>query len=255
MISVVIITKNEKQMLPDALQSVKWADEVLVVDTGSTDATVYIAKKNGTRVVESKGKSFSEWRNKGLKEASGEWILYLDADERITEALKKEILEVTSTKNNNYSMYAIPRSNVILGREFRHGGFWPDYVKRLFRKSELKKWEGELHEEPVYEGEMSHLINPMKHIKHEDFSQMVEKTNEWSEVEAKLMYEAGHPPMNVKRFISAMAREFAHRMIKNRGFMDGSEGIMFAMYQVYSRFVSYAKLWELQEKERMSKET
>lgn len=253
MISVIIITKNEEEMLPDALDSVKWADEILLVDTGSTDKTVEMAKKAGARVVESKGKNFAEWRNKGLKEAKGDWLLYLDADERITSDLKNEIKEIISQDNPHYSMFAIPRSNIILGKEFRHGGFWPDYVKRLFKKSKLQKWVGELHEEPEYEGKMSHLINPMKHIKHEDFHQMVEKTNNWSEVEAKLMYEAGHPPMNVRRFISAMAREFWYRMIRKAGFLDGKEGIMFAMYQVYSRFVSYAKLWELQEKERMKK--
>lgn len=253
MISVIIITKNEEEMLPGALKTVRWADEIVLVDTGSNDKTVSIAKKVGARVVESNGNNFSEWRNTGLKEARGEWLLYLDADERITPGLKNEISKVISEGNTQYAAYAIPRKNIILGREFKHGGFWPDYVKRLYKKSSLSKWEGELHEEPVIKGEMGHLNNPMEHIKHEDFSQMVEKTNKWSEVEAKLMYEAGHPPMNIPRFLTAMGREFLHRMILKRGFLDGPEGIMFAMYQVYSRFVSYAKLWELQEKERMSK--
>ena len=253
MISVVIITKNEEEMLPDALKSVEWADEILIVDTGSIDETVNVAKKVGTRIVESNGKNFSEWRNKGLKEAKGDWVLYLDADERVTPELKKEILSVV-TAQAQFTAFAIPRRNIILGKEFRHGGFWPDYVKRLYLKSALKKWEGELHEEPVFEGEMDHMENAILHVKHEDFSQMVEKTNNWSEVEAKLMYDAGHPPMTVPRFLTAMWREFMYRMILKRGFMDGAEGIMFAMYQVYSRFVSYAKLWELQEKERMRQE-
>lgn len=250
MISIIIITKNEELMLADAIISAAWADEVLVIDTGSTDKTISIAKELGAKVIEIVGDNFADWRNAGLKEANGDWILYLDADERITTDLEKEIKEIIS-KDSQYSMFAIPRNNIILGRSFRHGGFWPDYVKRLYKRSKLKRWEGELHEEPVFEGEMSHLQNPMDHIKHENFSQMVEKTNNWSEVEAKLMYEAGHPPMTVARFISAMGREFFHRMIRHLGFMDGPEGIMFAMYQVYSRFVSYAKLWELQERERM----
>lgn len=251
MISVIIITRNEEKMLPDALASVKWADEILIVDTGSEDKTVEIAKKHKARVVNSHGKHFSEWRNKGLKEAKGDWILYLDADERITPELKKEITKVI--EQDKGTAYAIPRRNIILGKEFKHGGFWPDYVKRLYKKSSLNKWTGELHEEPDFKGEMKHLINPMLHIKHETFSEMVEKTNTWSEVEAKLLFESGHPDMNVPRFISAMGREFFYRMIKKAGFLDGAEGIMFAMYQVYSRFVSYAKLWELQERERLSK--
>jgi len=251
MISVVIIVKDEEKMLPEALDSIKWVDEIVVVDTGSIDKTTDIARKYKAKIFSSVGSNFSEWRNEGLKHAKGDWILYLDADERITPKLKEEILKIISDKTNKYFTFAIPRKNIILGKEFRHGGFWPDYVKRLYKKSALKRWEGELHEEPVYDGEMSHLINPMTHVKHEDFSEMVEKTNRWSEIEAKLMFEAKHPPMTVSRFVSAMLREFWLRMVRNRGFLDGHEGIMFAMYQVYSRFVSYAKLWELQEKERM----
>lgn len=253
MISVIIITKNEEEMLPQSLQSVGWADEIVVVDTGSVDKTVEIAKRHGAIVIKSTGKTFSDWRNDGLKKAKGDWILYLDADEEVTPELKKEIKSIVLENDLSFGMYAIARRNIILGKEFKHGGFWPDYVKRLFNKSKLKKWEGELHEEPVYEGKMGHIEKPMIHLKHENFSQMVEKTNTWSEIEAKLMYEASHPPMNVARFVSAMAREFFYRMVKKRAFLDGPEGIMFAMYQVYSRFVSYAKLWELQEKERMGK--
>jgi len=244
-ITVIIIAKNEQEMLPGALKSVSWADEVLVIDTGSTDKTVQIAKKHGARVASyTVGKNFSDWRNKGLKEASTEWVLYLDADERVTGALKKEICE--AVREGEYSAYAIPRRNVVLGKELRHGDWYPDYVKRLFRWANLKKWTGAVHEEPQFRGELGHLTEPMKHIKHEDLQQMVEKTNHYSDYEARLMFEAGHPPMTVRRFLSAMLREFWYRMVRHRAFLDGSVGIIFALYQVFSRFVSYAKLWELQ---------
>ena len=130
----------------------------------------------------------------------------------------------------------------------RYGGWWPDYVIRLFRKRYLRGYKNDLHEEPVYNGNLGYVKAPFIHVKHDNLTAMMEKTNMWSEIEAKLMFEAHHPSMNVSRFLSAMWREFWLRMIKNRGFMDGIEGMIYALYQVYSKFVSYAKLWELQIK-------
>jgi glycosyltransferase involved in cell wall biosynthesis len=249
-ISAVIIAKNEEKMLEGCLATLSFADEIVVIDTGSTDKTVQIAKKAKARVVSYvTGKNFSDWRNKGKSEARGTWIFYIDADERVSAKLKKEILD-TVNGNETDSWYVIPRSNKIFGKEFRHGGWWPDYVKRLYKKEALTKWTGILHEEPVTTGTMGYLKNPLTHIKHETVFEMMEKTNQWSDYEAKLMFEANHPPMTVLRFFSAMGREFWYRMVIKLGFLDGRQGVSMAMYQVYSRFVSYAKLWELQQKHK-----
>jgi len=249
LLSVVIIARDEEKMIGGCVEFVGWADEVLVVDTGSVDKTVDIAKKYKARVVKyTKGKHYSDWRNKGRVEAKGKWILYIDADERVTPALRQEIVKLLNGSIVEYSCFAIPRKNIVLGKELKHGGFYPDYQKRLFKKRALKRWTGEVHEEPEFEGELGHLKNPLIHLKHETLSEMVEKTNKWSATEAKLMLNAKHPPMNIPRFISAMAREFWERMIVKRAFLDGRVGVIFAIYQVFSRFVSYAKLWELQTK-------
>ncbi len=249
LLSAVLILKNESKMLQECLESLSFADEIVVIDTGSTDKTIEIAKKAKARVVSYlTGKNFSDWRNKGLSEAQGEWIFYIDADERVTAKLRQEIL--SSIQSDTFSWFVIPRSNKIFGKEFRHGGWWPDYVKRLYKRKSLKKWTGVLHEEPVVEGEMGYLSSPLTHIKHETVFEMMEKTNQWSDYEAKLMFDAKHPPMTVLRFFSAMWREFFYRMIRKLGFLDGREGVSMAMYQVYSRFVSYAKLWELQQKNK-----
>ena len=246
-LSVVIIAKDEAPLIGDALLSLSFSDEVIVVDTGSTDKTEEIARKHGARVVKfTQGKTFSDWRNFGLKNAKSDWILYIDADERVPNALSAEIKAIIGNSNPQSFAYAIPRSNIIFGKEFRHGGWWPDYVKRLVKKSELKSWQGELHEEPVFSGTLSHLSNYLLHIKHETIFEMVEKTNKWSAIEGKLMFDAHHPKMNIIRFITGMSREFWQRMIKERAFLDGKEGIIMAIYQVFSRFCSYTKLWELQ---------
>jgi glycosyltransferase involved in cell wall biosynthesis len=256
-LSVVVIAKDEEKMIGDCLQSVKWADEIVVVDHGSIDKTAEIARQNGARVIKLARESkpnYSKPRNIGLKESKGEWVLYLDADERISKDLQKEIILLINKNSPSLSAYAIPRENVIFGKVFRHGGWWPDYVKRLYKKDKLKGWKGKLHEEPIYKGSsIGHLSNPIKHIKHETLSEMIEKTNNWSEIEGRLMYESGHPKMNVFRFLGAMWREFYKRMIKGMAFLDGPEGVIMAMYQVYSKFISYAKLWEMQEKSKLKK--
>lgn len=247
-ISAVVIAKDEEKKIGECFESLGWADEILLVDSGSKDKTVEIAKSFGVKVVKFGGGNYSKWRNKGSEESEGEWILYVDADERVTPLLRKEILSIINSKLSilNYSAYAIPRRNFILGSELKHGGWWPDYAKRLFYKPQFKSWKGDLHEEPEYEGQLGHLKNPLIHLKHDNFEDMVDKTNKWSEIEAKLMFEAQHPPMNALKFFSAGFREFWLRMVRHLAFLDGPKGVMYALYQVYSRLISYAKLWERQ---------
>jgi len=264
-LSVIIVAKNEEKKIGDCLKSVEWVDEIIVVDSGSTDKTIEVAQKYNARIIRYNKGCYSDWRNAGLNNAQGEWILYVDADERITSDLKDEIKNtIRDIKSaENFSAYAIPRKNIILGKELKYGGFGKfDYVKRLFRRKDFKKWTGELHEEPNFyhngkltigkTGEVGHLSNKMLHIKATTLSEMVEKTNIWSEVEAKLMYEAKHPPMNIPRFLTAIGREFWFRMIKHKAFLDGTTGLIHGLYQVYSRFISYAKLWEMQLKNESS---
>ena len=243
-LSVIVIARNEEEKIAECLKMVSFADEIIVVDNSSTDKTAEIAKRKGAKIINLKAGNFSELRNKGAKEARGEWLLYIDADERVTPQLRREILK--RVQDNAFSAYAIPRRNFILGKELKHGGWWPDYAKRLFKKNKFKKWTGELHEEPVFKGKLGHFKNPLIHLKHDNLTEMVDKTNSWSEIEARLMIEANHPRMNIPRFISAMFREFWLRMIKQMAFLDGPQGIIYALYQVFSRFVSYAKLWEMQ---------
>src|SRR3990170_6775399 len=227
-ISAIVIAKNEQNKIGDCLESIVWCDEIILVDNDSVDETVDIAKDHKARIFEYKGGNYSDLRNEGLKHAKGKWILYVDADERITPLLRNEILSLITDHQspiNIYSTYAIPRKNIVLGKELKHGGFGEsDYVKRLFKRKNLKRWTGDLHEEPIFVGEIGYLKNSLVHIKHNNLSDMVTKTNIWSEVEAKLMYDAHHPPMNVIRFMTAIFREFWLRMIKQKAFLDGTEG-------------------------------
>ncbi len=233
-ISAIVLVGGDynKALLSKCLDSISWCYEIIKIETNTL-----------------KG-SFADWRNEGLKKAKGDWILYVDSDEEISEDLKEEIEEVVVWASA-FSAFIIPRKNFIFGKEFKYSGQYPDYQKRLFKKQSLKKWTGNVHEQPVFEGDLADLRNPIIHHKNMTLSQMVDKTNKWSEIEAKLMFDAGHPPMNVFRFASAGLREFWQRMIVQTAFLDGVEGIIYALYQVYSRLISYSKLWELQMKDKI----
>jgi glycosyltransferase involved in cell wall biosynthesis len=260
-LSVIVVANNEENKLSDCLKSANWAGELLVFDNNSTDKTAEIAQKYTKFIYKISKGNFSQRKNYAFSKARYPWILSLDADERVTPELKDEIITLISgVKSNNagrssgsifdVGAYAIPRRNIILGREFKYSGQWPDYVVRLFRKDKFVAWKGELHEQPEIKGKLLYLKSPLLHQKHDNLSDMVEKTNQWSEVEAKLMFEAGHPQMNLVRFSSAIWREFYLRMIRQRSFLDGSEGTIYALYQIFSRFLSYAKLWEMQIAEK-----
>ncbi len=245
-ISIVIITRNEEEMIEDCLKSSSWADEIILLDTGSTDKTIKIAENYGAKIVlaEKKERDFAAWHNQGKKEASGEWLFKLDADERITPELKKEIQKVI--KEKGFNAYAVPRQNILLGKVMRFGGWYPDYQIRLFKKDKLIRWQGKLHERPLFEGELGYLKNPMVHITHRDLSSMVKKTSEWSKIEADLLFKAKHPPVTWWRLLRMMLTEFWQRGIKQQGWRDGTVGWIEIIFQMFSRFITYARLWEKQ---------
>ncbi len=249
MISSVIIARNEERHIEECIKSLKWCDEILVIDNMSSDKTVKLSRKLGVKIFEFKKLAseghFSEMRNFAVSKTKGDWILFVDADEKVTQSLKEEIQKVVQ-ENVNFAAYAIPRRNVFLRHEMHCGGWWPDYVLRLIKKDKLRSWHGGLHEQPNINGEVGKLNNPFIHTTHESLTEMVEKTNNWSEIEAKLMFDAKHPPMSIPRFCTAVFREFWYRAILKLGFLDGPIGIIEIVYQCFSRFVSYAKLYEMQ---------
>jgi glycosyltransferase involved in cell wall biosynthesis len=229
-ISAIVLVggKYDKNLLKKCLDSLSWTDEIVKIDTDKL-----------------KG-SFADWRNLGAKKAKSDWLFYVDADEEVTPALKKNILQVIGS--NEFSAYAIPRRNIFLGHEMHWGGWSPDFVVRLIKKDKLKSWIGELHEQPEIGGTICHLKEPLIHVSHRNLTEMVEKTNQWSEIEAKLLYDSGHPKMNVFRFFSAGFREAWYRGIVKLGFLDVTVGVIEIIYQTFSRLITYSKLWELQLK-------
>ncbi|MBU2632433.1 glycosyltransferase family 2 protein [Patescibacteria group bacterium] len=239
----IVIVKNGEDLIVDCLKSLSFCDEILVIDNDSKDKTVKLSEELGARVVESKTTDFSEMRNRGLREAKGKWIIYVDVDERINEELKNEIIK--AIKDDNYSFYIVERKNYYLGNHL-----WPktEKMQRLFKKESLKGWFGRIHESPRTEGKSAVLDGYLLHFTHRNLSEMLAKTIEWSKIEAELRYESHHPKMSWWRFPRVMITTFFNYYFIQRGYKLGIAGLIESMYQSFSIFITYARLWEMQKK-------
>lgn len=251
-ISGIVITQNVENIIADCLDSLSFCDEIIVVDNKSEDRTKDVAKKMGAKVSEYAQEDFSKLRNFGLKIALGEWILYVDADERVTPELASSIKhQVLSIENNNFSAFRIKRKNFYFGNHE-----WPyiEHLERLIRKDKLEGWYGKLHESPRIKGEVGDLDGYLLHYTHRNLSSMLEKTIEWSKIEADLRYKSGHPKMTWWRFPRVMLTAFFDSYVRQGGWKTGTAGLIESMYQSFSIFVTYARLWEMQEKLRIKNE-
>ena len=247
-ISVIIISKNDEDVVADAIKSVKgFAKEVVVIDSSTNDETQKISEKNGATVIRHPFKNFSDQRNFGILHASTNWVLYLDSDERLTERFKAEVERAIES----YDSYSAIAGYYIKRQTFYYGQDWhfQDRVQRLFFREKFIEWSGVVHETPKVKGEFGHIQSPIVHLTHRNLTQMLRKTNEWSEYEAKLRFDAAHPHLEPWRFLRVMLTEFVSSYFKNKGYKNGTFGLIEAIYQSFSIFITYAKLWELQEKE------
>lgn len=245
MLSIIVITRNEEDMLRICLESAKWADELIVYDNGSSDKTLEIAKEYTNKIYSYTGKDYSEIRNRAFKKTKGDWVLYLDADERIPAPLREELLQVMS--GNDKAAYAISRRNVIFGQEKNYGPFWPDWVIRLIKRENFKGWVGTIHEHVTFLGGLGYTKNSFLHLTHRSAEQIVSKSLIWSDFDSKLRFEARHPKMSGWRFIRILVTELFKQGILRKGFFSGTIGIMDSILQSFSLFITYVKLWELQQ--------
>ena len=242
-ISGIVITKNAEEMIADCLDSLSFCDEIIVIDNKSEDRTREIAEKMGAKIVECSSNDFSEMRNTGMKSAAGEWLLYVDSDERVTEVLNKEIIKAINDPANKNVAFNVRRKNFYFGNHE-----WPyiENSERLFKKNKLKEWHGSLHESPEVDGSIGYLEGYLFHYTHRDLASMLDKTIRWSKIEAELRFKAGHPKMTWWRFPRVMLTAFFDSYIKQGGWRVGVVGLVESMYQSFSIFVTYARLWEMQ---------
>lgn len=246
-ISAIIIAKNAEFLLADCLDSLDFCDEKVVVDGGSDDNTVALAKRMGAKVVKGSEVNFAEQRNIGMKEAKFDWLLYVDTDERITGELAKEIKLVISEPLGEVGAYTLTRQNFYFGNHA-----WPkqEHLERLFHKNMLIEWYGQVHESPRVKGKVGSLSSLLLHYTHRDIASMVAKTLVWSEIEAKLRFDAHHPPMVWWRFLRVIVTGFWDSYITQEGWKVGTVGLIESIYQSFSMFITYSRLWEMQQKKK-----
>lgn len=243
-ISAVVLTNNSQDHIEETLSSLEFCKEIIIIDNGSTDDTVKIAKKHKAIVVEDYSKDFSKKRNLAISKAKEEWLLYVDADEIVTEELRRDIENITES-DVRFVAFRIKRKNFYLG-----GNPWPfvEKLERLFKKNSLKKWSGILHESPKVEGEIGELQGLILHYSHKDLSSMLKKTNEWSNMESLLRFNNNHPKMTSWRFFRVFLTGFFEYYVRQGGWKVGTVGIIESIFQGFSLFITYAKLWEMQQK-------
>jgi glycosyltransferase involved in cell wall biosynthesis len=240
-LSVIIITCNEEETLRDCLESVAFADEVIVLDSGSTDRTVEIARSMGARLESTPDwPGFGPQKNRGLALATGDWVLSLDADERITPALKAEILSVLG--NPRVDCYAIPRLSQFAGSFIRHSGWYPDYVARLFRRGTARFSDDLVHEKLIAEVSVAKLKNHILHLGFRDFSSTLRKIDHYSSAWSFQALAAGKKAGFFSALSHAIAA-FLKTYILKMGFLDGPAGLAVAISSAEVAYYKYLKLW------------
>jgi glycosyltransferase involved in cell wall biosynthesis len=244
-LSVVIITHEEEQNIRECLESVQWADDIVVVDDFSTDATLDICREYGARIFQESWKGFAGQRNSAVDKAHHIWILNIDADERITPKLRDEIRYVLS-QNEPKAGYGIPYQNYFRGKWIRFGGWYPDYHIRLFRKDRGRYMDREIHETVELDGELGRLKNPLIHIAYRDISSFVRKMDSYSTLMARQYAKEGKRGGPGTGLIHAIYT-FLSMFFLRGGFLDGVNGLILAyMYSTYT-FLKYAKLMDLRQ--------
>jgi glycosyltransferase involved in cell wall biosynthesis len=255
-ISVVINTLNEEKNLPGALESLKsFADELIVVDMHSEDKTVEIAKKYGAEVFLHERTGYVEpARNFAIRKAAGEWILILDADERLSLNLKECLRKIVNKPEADY--YRTPRKNIIFGKWIKHSRWWPDYNIRFFRKGHVE-WNEIIHSVPTTKGVGADLEASEKyaivHHHYDSVEQYIERLNRYTTHQAKNLIKNKYK-FKWSDLIYRPTSEFNSRYFQGEGYKDGIHGLALAGLQSFSEFVTYLKVWSHSSQSTRDKE-
>ncbi len=241
-ISVAVITLNEADRIDRLLRSVAFADEVVVVDSGSDDGTVELCQDLGAKVIHRDWAGFTAQKQFALEATSGRWILNLDSDEEVTPELAEEIVEAVRQADDGVAAFSMPRLSRYLGRWIRHGGWYPDRKVRLCRRGRAR-WEGgRLHESLVADGEVRELENPLRHYVYRDIADQAATINRFSDVVAEERGPKGGWWVVAGAF-HALGK-FAECYLWKLGFLDGLAGLVIAMNSSWYVFLKHAKAWE-----------
>jgi len=244
-LSVTIITLDEEDRLRNCLESVAWADEIVVIDAESTDKTVEIAREFTDRIWTRPWPGFAAQKNFALDQATQPWVLSLDADERVSPDLRMAIQEVCA-HDHGAAGFSIPRKNIFWGSWVRHGRLYPDYQLRLFRRGSGRFVEHSVHESVKVDGPVRRLYAPLTHESYRDLKEFVSRANRYSTLAAQEAVRRGQIVRGRDLLLRPLGR-FLSMYVLHRGFLDGWRGLLLASLYAYYVFLRTAKIVEAQQ--------
>lgn len=248
-LSIIILTKNEQENIKNCIESALWANEIILFDSGSTDNTQKIAEDLGVIFIQDlEWQGFGQHRIKAQQHATCDWVMMLDADERITNELKLEIQKNLELNNTNI-IYAVPRLSYCFGRFIRHSGWYPDYVYRLYPRTKTAYNDAKVHEKLLIPKSMQveKCHSGLLHFTYKDMNHYLVKSAHYAAIWAKEKHAAGKTTnltIAVLHGIGCFIKMYCLRL----GFLDGKQGFLLALLSGHSTFVKYADLWTLQLK-------
>lgn len=244
-LSAVVITLNEAAAIEACLRSLSFADEILVIDSGSTDETVALAKAQGARVIHQDWLGYGAQKQFGVRQARHDWILSIDADERISEALQASIEH--SLHQPTAQVYAMARCNRFMGRWLRHGEGYPDYSVRLFKRMHARWSEDAVHEKVLTEAQVARIKGDILHESEEGIEDYLIKQNHYTSLQARALFERGKRVGVMKLLFSPLMRFFKFYFLR-LGFLDGLPGLVHISIGCMNSYMKYAKLIEYRRK-------
>ena len=243
-VSVTIITLDEAEHIGAAIDSAVWADEIVVVDSGSADGTADIARARGVTVLSRAWSGYVDQKNFAAEHVSNDWIFSLDADERIPPALAAEVQALVSSEPSKRG-YRVPRVSFHLGRWIRTTDFYPDFQTRLYNRR-AARWRGEyVHESVSVDGPVGQLRHDLEHYSYRDLRDQLDRINHYTSLAARQMQDIGRRAGPLDLLIHPPAA-FLRNYVLRRGILDGTVGLTISLVNAYSVFLKFAKLWELQ---------
>ena len=244
-VSVTVITLNEAEHIGAAIDSAAWADEIVVVDCGSTDGTADIARAKGVTVLSREWSGYVDQKNFAAEQASHDWIFSLDADERIRPELATEIRALLLSEPSKRG-YRVPRATFYLGRWIRTTDFYPDFQTRLYDRR-AGRWRGRyVHESVTVDGPVGQLRHDLEHYSYRDLRDHLDRVNHYTTLAARQMREAGRRAGPLDLLVHPPAA-FIRNYVLRRGVLDGTAGLTISLVNAYSVVLKFAKLWELHE--------
>jgi glycosyltransferase involved in cell wall biosynthesis len=252
-VSAIVIVYNEEKNIRRCLESLSWADEMVVVDSYSQDRTKEVASLFTDKIFDVKWEGFGKKKEFAREKASYDWVLSIDADEVVSDQLKKEIQKIIE-KDESFDGYYISRLSNFLGKWIRHGGWYPDYVLRLFRKNKARFDQSLVHERLTLDGKVGYLENPLLHYTDPDIAHYLVKMDKYTTLGAGTLFQEGKSATLFDLTIRPVA-VFLKMFILKSGFLDGWHGFLLACFSSFHVFTKYAKLWHLRKAHQYSETT